>query len=338
MNSLFNMKGTERAAALLVILGKDAAADIMKHLDEESIEKLTREMVRIQRLESFEKEELFGEFLIELRKCSSGNTGGINKAREIVREAFGDEKAVEIIGRINQKNPEAGFAFLNDVDPSVVLSILSNENAQMIALVLSFLKPKKAGQILKEMPKDRAREVALKMAKLTKPSPEAAMAVSKAMKARFREIQENETGIESGNGINSLVNILSHMTSEQERSFIGRLDFEQPDLKKRILERIFVFDNIINLSNSEVRILIDEVNDDLIIAKALKGAGDDIRFKLLRNMSQNRATDIINEMELMGPVRIDEIERSRAVIVDIMKSLSDNGVITVKRDGEIYVD
>jgi len=338
MKSLFNMKGTERAAALLVILGKNVAADIMKHLDEDSIEKLTKEIVRIEQLDGFEKEELFGEFLLELKKSSKRDSGGINRAREMLKEAFGDEKADSLVARINDSNPEAGFAFLNDAEAPDLIALLSGENPQMIALVLRYINPKKAGQVLKQLPGTVAKEVALKMAKSSNPSGEAAVAVARAIKEKYKVMKEKSGSGDPEQGVDSLISILSHMTSDQERNLMGRLDGEKPELKQKILNKIFVFENILNLSNNEVRILIDEINDDLIIGKSLKGAGDDIRFKVLRNMSQNRASDVLGEMELMGPVRIDEIEDARNYILDIMRSLSDNGVIVIKRDGEIYVE
>lgn len=338
MKSIFNMKGTERAAALLVVLGKDVASDIMKHLDEDSVELISQEMMKIEGLDQGEKEELFGEFMLELKKSSGASTGGVNKAREMLFDAFGKERADELINKIEDSDPESGFKFLNEVDVSVILSLISGENSQMVALIFSYLTPQKAARVLKELPREKAQEVAVKLAKLSNPSPEAAVAVSRVLKEKYKIIKEKEGQGDSETGVNSLVNILAHMTSEQERNIIGSLDIQEPALKKKIMDKIFVFDNIINLSNNEIRIIIDELNDDILVAKALKGAGDNIRFKFLRNMSQNRATDILSEMDLMGPVRIEDIEEARNSIVDLMKILDENGVITIKRDGEIYID
>ncbi len=339
MKSLFNMKGTERAAALLVILGRDVAADIMKHLDEKSIEKLSLEMVRIEKMSGFEKEELFGEFLLELKKIKGTTSGGINRARQMISDVFGEERADELISRVKLKDPKADFEYLNDIEPSLLLSLIGNEETHIIALVLGFLKAKTSAQLLKLLPKDRARDVAVRMAKASEPSAEVALTVAKRIKERYLALEDSGLdGTTGDRGVNSLINIFSHMTSEQERRLMGALDSQKPELSKKIKELIFVFENVSNLSNGDIRILIDELNDDRIIAYALKGSGDDIRFKFLRNMSQNRASDILDEMNLMGAVRMEDIEEARGIITDVMKNLSDNGVIVVPRDGEVYID
>ncbi len=338
MKSIFDMNGTERAAALLVMLGQEIASQVMKHLDEESIEAITAGMIKVQTLSQEDREDLIGEFMIELRRSSKTASGGINRARKMIIDAFGVEKADEMISRIENKDPESGLKFFSDMEDSDAFNLLKDEDAGVIALVLSYIDPAKAAKILKQLPGEKSKVVAVKLARMNNPSPEAAVAVARALKKRYKKIQDlkGEKGVEGG--VDSLMGILAHMTSSQEKNILKDIDITLPHLSKEILERIFIFENVVKLSNSEVRILIDEVNDDSIIARSLKGAGDDIRFKFLRNMSQNRAADIINEMDLMGPVRLSEIDECRDYIVDIMRSLNENGVIVMRRDGEIFVE
>ena len=133
------------------------------------------------------------------------------------------------------------------------------------------------------------------------------------------------------------MDILKHMPGDDERKIIEDIEAVLPNVSSRLREKIFAFENVVNLSNAEVRILIDEIKDDALIAKALKGAGDEIRFKFLRNMSQNRATDILSDMEAMGSIRLTEVRESRDRIVLIMRALDDNGAIRL-RGGETYVE
>ncbi len=128
------------------------------------------------------------------------------------------------------------------------------------------------------------------------------------------------------------------MKGDAESNLIKNFDQTNPELSEQIREKIFSFENILNLNNSEIRILIDELNDDFILAKSLKGAGDEIRFKVLRNMSQNRATDVITEMNEMGPIKLSDVETARREIVFIMRELHDNGVITILKDKEPMVE
>jgi len=338
MKSIFDMSGTERAAALLVMLGQEIASQVMKHLDEDSIEAITAGMIKVQTLSQEDREDLIGEFMIELRRSSRTASGGINRARKMIVDAFGAEKADDMISRIENKDPESGLKFFSDMEDSDAFNLLKDEDPGVIALVLSYIDPAKAAKILKQLPGEKSKVVAVKLARMSNPSPEAAVAVARALKKRYKKIQDlkGEKGVEGG--VDSLMGILAHMTSSQEKNILKDIDITLPHLSKEILEKIFVFENVVKLSNSEVRILIDEVNDDSIIARSLKGAGDDIRFKFLRNMSQNRASDIISEMDLMGPVRLSEIDECRDYIVDIMRTLNENGVIVMRRDGEIFVE
>ena len=337
MKSIFNMTGTEKAAALLMILGPDIASEILRHLDEESIEKLSAGILRMQSLPDDEKEELIGEFIIEIRKSPKNSTGGINKAKKMIVDAFGEDKADELIKRIENRDVESNFKFLNDLKDSDLIDLLKDEHPQVIALVIKFLKPQKGGMILKSMTPAKSKEVGVKLAKIKNPSVEAAVAVARALKNRWKSKEETSENDNIG-GVKSLASILNHMSSGQEKELLRVMGITDPHISKEIMEMTFTFENIVNLSNREIRILIDEINDDFIIAKSLKGADDDIKFKVLRNMSQNRAEAVLTEMSDMGAVRLKDVEECREYIVDIMQQLNDNGVIVIKRDGETYIE
>jgi len=338
MKSIFDMSGTEKAAALLMILGPEIASDIMKHLDEVSIEKLSSEMIRIKSLPAGEKEDLFGEFMIELKRSSKQTFGGKNRARKLISDTFGEEKAEELINKIENRDAEAAFKFLNDAEDRDFISLLKNEQPQVIALVIKYVNPKKAGLLMKSLDPGTAKTVALRLAKMTSHSPEAAVAVARAVKKRYNELKKRGSSDEPANGIESLISIISHMSSEQEKKILQSMDISMPHISREISERIFSFENVLNLTNVEIRILIDEINDDYLLARALKGAGDEIKFKFMRNMSQNRATEVLGEMDLLGPIKLSEIDECRSRIVDIMRVLNENGVISLRRSGEIYVE
>jgi len=128
MKSIFDMTGTERAAALLVLLGPETASEVMKHLDEESIEAITAQMIKVQNLSREDREDLIGDFMIELKRASKTPGGGINKARKMIIDAFGSEKADEMIARIESKDPESGLKFLSEIEETDVLTLLKDED------------------------------------------------------------------------------------------------------------------------------------------------------------------------------------------------------------------
>lgn len=338
MKSVYDMNGIERAAALLIALGPEIAADILKYLDEDSIEKVTLEIAKIDRLDPADREELIGTFLVDLRKIKKGARGGADKARNLLTEVFGIDRAEEILAKITTVDVQKELRFLHDIDNQILCSFLKEEQPQIIAVIVNYLSPEKAGNILKMLPPDLSKEVALKIARMNNVTPEAVAAAARTLKKQYDDFRRKNSGTVEAGGIDSLINILRHMPMETERKIMLNLEREQPGISGIIKEKVFAFEDAAGLSNYEIRILIDEINDDRLIAKALKGAGDEMRFKFLRNMSQNRATDIIQDMDDMGVMRLSEVQASRNDILQIMRDLHDNGIISLKKDHDIYIE
>ncbi len=335
MKDVFDLSGVERAAALLVAMGPKVAAEIMKHLDDASIEKITTEIAKIDRLSPQEREELIGEFLIDLRKEKRRLRGGEGAAREILTRTFGDGKADQILSKFTNIDVDKEFANLNEIDDQALVSFLKDEHPQTIAVAMSFLAAEKSAAIMSALDRDKAKEVALRMARMDKVMPEAVAGIVKTIKKKYQEYQKKNRGLTAG-GLDTLIEILQHMSGDEERKIMEDLEITMPNVSQQITEKIFIFDNVVNLTNQEIRILIDAIGDDALIAKSLKGAGDEVRFKFLRNMSQNRATDILNDMEIMGVVRLTEVEDCRKKIESVMRTLDDNGVLNL-RGGTTFV-
>lgn len=338
MKSIFDMTGPEKAAALLILLGAEITADIFKHLDETSVEKLTAEMIKMRSLPDNDREELFAEFMIELRRSARESHGGLNKARKIIVDAFGEEKADELIKKIENRDVESGFKFLSDLPAEDVFLLVKDENPQMISLVISFISPKVSGEILKALPKDRAKEVAVRLARMRNISPEAAVAVARALRKRYRDIKSREAETAKGGGVDSLASILEHMSSDKEKVILENIGITMPEVADEISGRIFSFENIAGLTNQEMRRLIDELNDDSLVAFALKGASDEVKFRFLRNMSQNRATDVLKEMDRLGAVRLTEVTECRNYITDVVRKMENRGEIVFRKKGEVWVE
>ncbi len=335
MKDVFDLSGVERAAALMVSLGPRVAADIMKHLDEESIDVLTREIAKIDRLSPREREELIGQFLIDLKKEKRRLRGGEGTARQILTKTFGDEKAEKILSKFVNIDVDKEFASLNEIEDEALVSFLKDEHPQTIAVAMSFLAPEKSAAIMKSLERGKAKDVAVRVAKMDRVMPEAVAGIVRTIRKRYQEYRSKNQGLSAG-GLDALIGILQHMPADEERTIMKDLEIALPNVSRQISEKIFTFENVENLTNQEVRILIDTISDDHLLAKSLKGATDEIRFKFLRNMSQNRATDILSDIDAMGVVRLSEVEDCRAKIVSIMRSLDDNGTINL-RGGQTFV-
>lgn len=337
MKAIYEMSGIEKAATLMVALGPDAASRIMKYLDENSLNMLAEQIAKVENLNVKEKEDLIGEFLLGLKKNRGTVFGGENAARDILKSAFGDKKADEIFHKLSRKDLEKGFEFLKNIDSKILTNLLRDEHPQTITVTLSYLPPEKSADILQQLSTYVGKEIVRRMAKLDKTSPDAVLEIVRVLRNKYEKYMESGQQHESG-GIDTLVDIMNQMSPEQENRIMNYFDSNLPLICDKIKDKLFTFDNVLNLTHDEIQILIDETRSDYLIAKALKGAGDEIRFKFLRNMSQNRATDILNEMDNMGPVRLTEIHEARNAIIDIMRTLNDNGLIALRKNKEQYVE
>lgn len=337
MKPLHEMSGVEKAAALLVALGPEVATEVLKHLDEESVHRLAGEIVKIQKLTMEEKEDLIGEFLIELKKHRGVSYGGENVARDLIAAAFGEEKAKEIFNKLSQKDLEKGFEFLNDVDADLIVTFLADEHPQTITVTLAHIQPKKAAEVLRKLNPNLAKEVAKRMARMDKTTPEAVVEIARVLRRKYDKYKAGP-GFESTGGIDTLVKILNYMSGDQEKSLMEYFEKNLPDVARDIRDRIYTFEHVLNLDNREMRILIHAIRDNKVIALALKGAGDEIRMKFFRNMSRNRAEIILLDMEAMGPVKMSEIQAARDEIVKIMRELGEQNVISIKKEKEQYIE
>jgi flagellar motor switch protein FliG len=338
MKSIDEMSGAEKAAALFVAMGADVSADVCKFLDEDEIMKMSKEMMKIEKLDVEEKDDLIGEFIIQLKKINKNALGGEEVAKKLLIDAFGMEKAKKIYNKVKEIHIDDTFEFLNDVEPAVIASLVEKEHAQTISVMLTYLDSSKAGQVLKELPRELAKDVAVRIAKMQRIAPEAVLEISRILRRKYDEML---SGILSQNevaGVDKIAEIMNHMSGDSENRIMNHFETVLPNHAQEIRERIYSFDNITLLSNKEVRILIDEVADDRVIVLALKGAGDDIRFKIIRNMSNNRATDILEDMNHLGVVRMSDVQEARREIVSIMRELNDNGIIILRKGNEQYIE
>ena len=338
MKQFDEMTGIERAAYILVALGPERASDILKHLDEKSVEVISLEVMKVGKLSQDDKEEVLGEFILSLRQADRNLNAGEQSARDILEKAFGSEKSSEILKKIAIQDFDKEFDFFIDADANIILQLIRKESPQMIAVILNYMPAVKSAEVLKMLPKETAKDVALRMARLDSVAQEAVFDLVKRLKERYKKYTEDLQKGFSGEGLDSLVQIMSHMSNSEEQKLMQNLDGTIPEIAKTIKERVVNFESVYAMTNNDIRILIDEINNDYLIAVALKGAGDEMRFAFLRNMSQNRATDLLGEMDVMGAIRKSEALNAQDEIAKIIRSLYESGVIHLKKPGEIYVE
>ena len=329
-----NLTGKEKAAVLLVSLGPDVSAQIFQHLDDEEIEELTLEIANMKQVDNDVKDETLREFYHLAEAKDYINRGGIDYARDVLKKALGDDKANNILERLTATLQVRPFDSIRKTDPSQLLNFIQGEHPQTIALILSYLEPNQASQVLSSLPQEIQTEVSKRVAVMDRTSPEIIKEVEKVLEQKLSSVVTNEYA--SAGGIESIVDVLNQVDRGTEKNILDQLEEEDPELAEEIRQRMFVFEDITVLSDQAIQQVVRQVESH-DIALALKTASDEVKEKLLSNMS-NRAREMLEEdMEYMGPVRVREVEEAQQGIVNVIRELEDSGEIVIARGEESEV-
>ncbi|WP_164215458.1 flagellar motor switch protein FliG [Virgibacillus sp. YIM 98842] len=324
------LTGKQKAAILLISLGPDVSAKVYKHLSEEEIEKLSLEISSVKKVDSNMKEEVLEQFHQTALAQDYISQGGIGYAKTVLEKAFGKQEASEIINRLTSSLQVRPFDFARKADPQQLLNFIQNEHPQTIALILSYLDPEQAGQILSSLPQEVQADIARRIATMDSTSPEIISQVEQVLEKNISSAlmdDYTQTG-----GIQAVVEVLNGVDRSTERTILDALEIQDPDLADEIKKRMFVFEDIVILDNRAIQRVIREVeNEDLRLS--LKVASDEVKEIIFRNMSQRMAETFRDEMEYMGPVRLKDVEEAQTRIVAAIRRLEDVGEIVIARGG-----
>nr|WP_206108813.1 flagellar motor switch protein FliG [Paenibacillus thiaminolyticus] len=324
------MTGRQKAAILLITLGPEVSAQIFKHLRDEEIEQLTLEIANVRKVDSVEKESVMSEFHQICLAQEYISQGGIGYAKEILEKALGSQKAVDIINRLTATLQVRPFDFARKAEASQIFNFIQNENAQTIALVLSYLQTEQASTILSSLPPEKQAEVARRVALMDSTSPEVISQVERVLEQKLSStVTQDYT---SAGGIESVVKILNGVDRGTERTILDSLEIQDPELAEEIKKRMFVFEDIVNIDNRSIQRIIRDI-DNADLQLALKVASEEVREAIFRNMSKRMADTFKEEMEFMGPVRLRDVEEAQTRIVSTIRRLEESGEIIIARGG-----
>lgn len=327
-------KGPARAARLMLALGPEQAGAILKELDEREIEAIAREMVHIKKLTPTEKAEVLADFQ-ERVEGEPPVRGGMEQAREILIRSLGEDQARSILGRIKGRSIEKDFQFLEKIDPALLSSTLASEHPQITAVALAHISARIAAYVLKSFSPEYRSEVTLRIARTSRIHPDAVEGVAAVLRKRFEKRQQEIYSETSG--IETLATILNHTDRGTEDSILGLLEEQAPELLEEVKNKLYTFEELLHLEIREMRLLLGRLNDDVLLATALRGSGEELRRHFFNGLSQNRAADILDEMQMRGPVSIREINDARSYIVKMARQLEDEGAILIKKEKEEYI-
>ncbi len=322
--------GLQKPAILLISLGPERSAGVFKHLKEEEIEELTLEIANTRSITPQTKEEVINEFYEVCLAQQYIAEGGISYAKELLENALGSDKAMEVIGKLTASLQVKPFEFVRKTEPSQLLNFIQDEHPQTIALILSYLSPAQAAQIISALSPDRQGDVAKRIATMDRTSPDVIKEVEKVLESKLSSLVNQDYTIVGG--VDSVVEILNTVDRGTEKHIMETLEIEEPELADEIRKKMFVFEDILLLDDRAIqRVLRDVDNNDLAIA--LKNANDQVQGAIFNNLSKRLAVMIKEDMEFMGPVRMKDVEEAQQKIVNIIRKLEDAGEIVISRGG-----
>ncbi len=325
------LTGKEKAAILLISIGPERSAKIFEHFSDEEIEDLTLEIANVRRVSPEEKDKILEEFYEVCLAQEFMSEGGINYAKDVLEKSMGSQKAAEIINKLTASLQVRPFDFVRKADASQLLNFIQNEHPQTLALVLSYLTPAQAGTILSSLPQGKQAEVAMRIATMESTSPEVIKEVEFILEKKLSSMVTKDFA--STGGIQSIVDILNSVDRTTEKFIMETLELEEAEIAEEIRQKMFVFEDILNLDAVYVQRFIRDVeNNDLAVA--LKASKDELKEHIFSNMSKRMAEMLQEDMQFMGPIRLKDVEEAQQKIVAIIRRLQDAGEIVISRGGE----
>jgi flagellar motor switch protein FliG len=324
------LSGREKAAILLIALGPEKSAQVFKHLKEEEIEQLTLEIANTTTVMPETKEAVLDEFYQICLAQEYITEGGIAYAKNILEKALGESKAFEVLSKLTVSLQVRPFDFIRKTEATQITNFIQNEHPQTIALILSYLRPKQAAEVLADLMPEKQADVARRIAIMEGTSPDVIKEVEKVFEKRISAlVMEDYTNV---GGVDSVVEILNAVDRTTEKRIMETLEVEDIELSEEIRRKMFVFEDILSLGNRDVQQVLKEV-DQKELSIALKGSTEELRQHIFANLSKRLAAMIQEDMDYMGPIRRSDMEEAQQKIVNIVRRLQDAGEIIVARGG-----
>jgi flagellar motor switch protein FliG len=318
--------GLDKSAILLVTLGADRAAEVLKLLGPREVQKLGHAMASLKTVPRTKVEAVVDEFITTTSEQAALHVDTDNYIRSVLTKALGDDKAANLISRILHGGETNGIEGLKWMDASTVADLIKNEHPQIIATILVHLEHDHASEILSFFSERLRNDVVLRIATLEGIQPQALRELNDVMLQLLSgsaNIKKTAMG-----GVRTVAEILNFSGTAEETSVIDAIKEYDPDLAQRILDEMFVFENLLDLDDRSVQMLLREIQSDSLVL-ALKGASEALREKVFKNMSQRAAEMLREDLESKGPVRLSEVEAEQKEILKVVRRLADEGQIVL---------
>ena len=326
-----HMSGRDKAAVLLVSLGQEFAADVFRHLKDEEIEQITLQIAAVRQVEPEEQREVLEECREMLLAHQYIEKGGIDYAREVLRRALGEARANDVMIRLTSTLLVRPFEFARRSDPSQVLTFIQGEHPQTIALVLAYLNPEQASAVLGALEPERQIDVVRRLALMDVTSPEIVKEVERILEHKFTSLATG--GQSRAGGVELAVQVLNRADRATEKRILLALETDDPELAQELRRRMFVFENILQLDDRSLQRALRDLDLGQDMPLALKASSNEVKTKILRNVSRRQADSLTEAIDLLGPVRLRDVEEAQQRIVGVIRRLEDEGELVISRGG-----
>ncbi len=321
----------QKAAAVVISLGAEKAAQVYKYLTEEEVQKLTIEVAKLGFLPSETTEGILDEFYKNCMLHKVVTEGGIDYAKSVLEKAFGEDVAHQLLGKVEKTLKSKVFSFLSKYDDLSIFSILSNERPQTIALVLSYMDSGRAANIIAGLPEQRKIAVVEAIAKMDSAAPEAMKIVEREIEKKLSSVMT--TDYTKIGGIDYIAEVMNYVDRGDEKYIFDELSKKDVELVEEIRKKMFVFEDIVGMDNLSIQRVIREV-DQKDLVYALKGAQGEVANVVFANMSARMTETIKSELEITTNVRVRDVEDAQQRIVGVIRKLEESGQIVVSKGGK----
>lgn len=330
------LTGSQKAAVLMVTLGDETAANIFKYLEEDEIQTISREIAITKHVQPEVAEEVMEEFHTMTQARSYISQGGIEYAKKLLIKSVGPEVARKIIDRlVKALESSAGFTSLERANPQQLSKFIQSEHPQTIALILAHLNASQAAELISSLPEALRSDVAMRMASLQEISPEVVRRISLILEQKLEALGSFAT--EAYGGVRAVAELFNRMDRNTGRAVLEKIETENPQLAASIRDLMFVFDDILLIDDNGIGEILKRA-DKKTLTVALKGTSEELQNQFYRNMSSRAVELMKEEMEFMGPVKLKDVEKAQHEIVEIVRQLEEEGVISIGGGkGEDYV-
>jgi len=326
-----DLSGAQKAATLLIALGVETASDVLRHLNDQEVEQVSVEVARMRNAPS----ELVEAVLLEYRDIARARNyvsqGGVDYAREVLNEALGARRAEEVMMRVEAAMEVSAFHLLQTVETDQLTNFLRREHPQTAALILAHLNPRKAAEIISGLEEGLQSEIMYRLATMGKTSPEMVSDIEEVIRNQLGSVIGAET--DAAGGIEQVAEILNTTSRSSEKSILSDIRDRSEDLASSIKSLMFVFDDLVNVRGEDLQKLLMEVDQD-DLAMALKAASDELTNKVMRNVSDRVAETLQEEIELLGRVRVSDVEEAQHRILETAQELEEKDEIVLSRASE----